>query len=133
SDQSWVAAPAGSVAVPGDITLSVDTSGMPPGQYFANIAAQIDGETRGELPVTLTVSGGEDRCAPVICSEIRVDLPWLLEFDSERGHLVDGNGLGTGFTYFDPPTHGTGYAPANLLVDPERGTLKIHTSPGIQY
>ena len=56
-------------------------------------------------------------CQPVACSEILVDLPYTLDFGSDHGqNIQDRNGVGTGFTYIDPPTNGTGYIPENLFV-----------------
>ena len=89
------------------------------------------------LVSTFTVStsdpnpGPDDRCAPVICSEIRVSLPFELEFSGDSGHLLDGLGVGTGFTYVLPSSKGVAYTPGNLFVDDSQSELGIQTSAGI--
>ena len=75
--------------------------------------------------------GGEDRCAPVICQQIKVALPLNLEFNADAGHLVDGLGVGTGFTYVLPSSHAAPYTKENLFIDPTRGQLGIKTTAGI--
>jgi glucose/arabinose dehydrogenase/N-acetylneuraminic acid mutarotase len=72
-------------------------------------------------------------CAPLACSEIRVGLPYTLGFSSDEGKIQDGNGVGTGFTYVDPPTNGTGYMPANLQVDQAAGVLKVTSTAGTAF
>ena len=70
-------------------------------------------------------------CQPLACSEILVDLPYRLDFDSDRGKIQAGNGLGTGFTYVDPPTNGSGYLPGNLLLETSPpGVLDVTTTAG---
>ena len=69
-------------------------------------------------------------CQPVACSEILVDLPYTLDFGSDHGQIQDRNGVGTGFTYIDPPTNGTGYIPENLFVNAPSGLLEETTTAG---
>jgi N-acetylneuraminic acid mutarotase/glucose/arabinose dehydrogenase len=71
-----------------------------------------------------------EACAPLACSEIRVGLPYTLDFSSDEGKIQDANGVGTGFTYVDPPTNGTGYIPSNLAVDTSAGVLNVTTTAG---
>ena len=66
--------------------------------------------------LALQAAPAQAACSPLACSEILVDLPNTLDFSSDHGKIVDGNGVGTGFTYVQPTTNGTGYIPANLLV-----------------
>jgi large repetitive protein len=73
----------------------------------------------------------DDRCAPVICNQIRVTLPFTLEFNGDAGHLLDALGVGTGFTYVLPSSNAPSYTKAKLLVDPSTGRLGITTTPGI--
>ena len=68
--------------------------------------------------------------APLACSEIRVGLPYTLDFSSDEGKIQDATGVGTGFTYVDPPTNGTGYIPSNLAVDNSAGVLNVTTTAG---
>jgi hypothetical protein len=70
-------------------------------------------------------------CAPLECSEVAVDAPYSLDFNEDHGGILDGNGVGTGFTYIDPPDAGGGYVPDALEV--AGGVLKIRTGPGIQW
>ena len=58
----------------------------------------------------------------------------MLDFASDHGKIQDANGFGTGFTYIDPPTNGTGYIPANLSVDTDPpGLLDITTTSGSAF
>jgi len=73
----------------------------------------------------------DDHCAPVICNQIKVGLPFELHFNTDAGHLVDGANVGTGFTYVLPSSHGAAYTKQNLFVDTTHGELGITTTPGI--
>jgi glucose/arabinose dehydrogenase/N-acetylneuraminic acid mutarotase len=68
---------------------------------------------------------------PLPCSEILVDLPYTLDFASDHGKVADRDGVGTGFTYVDPPTNGTGYIPDNLFADNPAGLLRVTTTAGL--
>jgi glucose/arabinose dehydrogenase/N-acetylneuraminic acid mutarotase len=62
-----------------------------------------------------------------------VQLPYELEWNSDQDHgkILDANGRGTGFTYVDQPTNGTGYIPQNLTVNTAgSGTLDIKATKG---
>jgi glucose/arabinose dehydrogenase/N-acetylneuraminic acid mutarotase len=84
------------------------------------------------VPILIgTTSAAAQSCGPLACSEILVDLPYQLDFESDHGKIVDQNGVGTGFTYVDPPTNGTGYIPQNLLMDTAAGELQLTTTAGL--
>jgi len=120
-------------SAPGVRTISVDTAGLAPGTYTATISAEAPGYSTASLPVTMEVSATAT-CSPLACSEILVSLPYELSFSQDSGKILDANGVGTGFTFVDPPTNGTGYIPQNLTVDfAASGTLKATTTAGIQY
>jgi glucose/arabinose dehydrogenase/N-acetylneuraminic acid mutarotase len=71
-------------------------------------------------------------CEPVACSEIRVALPYTLDFGSDAGKIKAEDGVGTGFTYVDPPDSGTGYVPADIsMATKAPGLLKIKGAAGI--
>jgi glucose/arabinose dehydrogenase/Ca2+-binding RTX toxin-like protein len=72
-------------------------------------------------------------CSPLACSEILVELPYALDFSSDHGKILDANGGGTGFTHVDQPTNGTGYIPANLLLDHGAGELDVTTTAGLNF
>jgi glucose/arabinose dehydrogenase/N-acetylneuraminic acid mutarotase len=67
------------------------------------------------------------------CSLIRVELPFDLNFNEDRGRLADNDGVGTGFPYIDPPDEGTGYRPELLDVNPVEGHLDVTTTDGIAF
>src|SRR6476661_5951075 len=69
-------------------------------------------------------------CQPLACDQILVDLPHTVDFSSDAGGVDDKNGIGTGFTYVDPPTNGTGYIPSKLDVDTGAGMLNLTTTGG---
>ena len=57
--------------------------------------------------------------------------PTTLDFADDHGKVPDRDGVGTGFTYVDPPTNGTGYIPDNLFADTATGALKVTTTAGL--
>ena len=85
------------------------------------------------LPAGSAKAAGCTNISPLPCSDVLVAFPYQLDFGSDAGKILDGNGVGTGFTMVDPPTNGTGYLPANLAVDTAAGTLKITTTKGIAF
>ena len=63
------------------------------------------------LLVVLAGSANAAGCtniSPLPCSDVLVAFPYQLDFGSDAGKILDGNGVGTGFTMVDPPTNGTG-------------------------
>ncbi len=114
-------------------TLNVDASGLQPGAYTATVTAAGDGVAAATTTVTLDVAAATT-CSPLACSEILVHAPYTLDFATDAGKIVDGAGVGTGFTYIDQPTNGTGYIPANLRVDTSgTGTLNVTTTKGLMF
>jgi hypothetical protein len=65
---------------------------------------------------------------PLPCSELLVELPYSLSFTSDSGKIVDTAGVGTGLTFVDPPSNGSGYLPAKLRVN--AGRLQLTTTAG---
>jgi large repetitive protein len=109
--------------------LPFNTSGLSIGSHTITAAVDKNGGGTQVLNGAFTVSGAT--CGPVACEDIRVDLPYLLDFGSNHGYLQDRNGVGTGFTWVDRPSNGTGYDPSKLLVDAASGTLRIDTTAGL--
>src|SRR5918994_708985 len=70
-------------------------------------------------------------CTGATCGAVA--LPYALDFSGDRGGLDDRNGVGTGFTIVDQPSHGTGYLPDLLHVDTAAGKLGLQTTAGIAY
>jgi hypothetical protein len=70
-------------------------------------------------------------CSALPCAELVAPLPYELDFGSNHGGVPDRHGVGTGFTYVDPPQTGGGFEPGRLLTGD--GTLRITTGPGIAY
>ena len=101
---------------PGVRTLNVDTFGLQPGTYTANVTAQGDGVEAATTTVTMEVTAAAT-CSPLACSEILVQAPYSLDWTEDHGKILDGTGKGTGFTYIDQPTNATGYIPSKLAVD----------------
>jgi len=84
--------------------------------------------------IFLMSSAGASTCSALPCAEVLVGLPYRLDFGQDHGKILDGDGVGTGFTYIDPPTNATGYIPRNLTVHTATpGTLDITTTQGIMY
>src|SRR6266545_4758280 len=55
-------------------------------------------------------------------------LPFLLDFSSDRGEVVDKDGQGTGFTRVQTNKLGTQYQPALIDLDTTAGVLKLTTT-----
>ncbi len=136
----------GTVSAPDDQVLEFDTTGLSPGTYTTRVSATSSkrgSDSRGvaatssevgsdTLLVSMTVE--DSTCSPVPCSEVKVDLPFELDFTEDHGNLLDGAGVGTGFTWVDQPKKSTGYIPSNLAMDTTApGTLNITTTAGIAY
>jgi len=95
------------------------------------ITAAIDQATGTSVTsATMTVSNDTSSCTPVPCSQVRVRLPYSLDWSTDHGGIADKKGVGTGFTWIDRPTNGTGYIPNNL--DVTGGRLVITTTKGVQ-
>ncbi len=127
----WLTIPQPTGTTPQSVTLLADPD-QPAGEYTATMVAGAPGYTTGVFNVTMLI-GSASECTPIPCDQIRVDLPYTLDFDSAHGFAVDGNGVGTGFTHIDQPSNGTGYIPQNLSVDTAAGVLRLTTTSGLQY
>ena len=136
---------------PQERVISLNAGKLAPGNYRATLRATAPGYRAGEVSIELTVTKGNasprqigarqastqavtssSSCYPLDCSQIRVQLPYNLEFNQDQGKILDGNGVGTGFTYIDQPSNGTGYIPQRITVNTsDSGTLNILTTAGI--
>jgi large repetitive protein len=79
--------------------------------------SQFPGEVLSELP----------------CEAVKVATPFAADFTGAGTFGVpDGAGLPSGFSMVLPSSNGSGYLPANLALDIERGELAVSTTAGIQ-
>ncbi len=69
------------------------------------------------------------RCALVPCSEVKVRAPYTLDWSEDHRGIKDSAGAGTGFTWLDKPSAGTGYIPSNLTIS--GGRLNVRTTKGL--
>lgn len=113
--------------------LPFDTKTVTEGQHTITARVTRSSGVQELAHATFTVSNPLPGCSPVPCEQVRVDLPHELEFSRDRAGILDANGIGTGFTWLDWPSNGTGYIPANLAIDGGTGTLNITTTNGLQY
>ena len=93
--------------------------------------------------VLCALTGHSQACSLVStlpCSQVRVDLPYVLDFSGSQGGLADRSGVGTGFTMADPPSAPLsapsnpavpGYEPSLLQI--VSGRLQVTTTAGITY
>ena len=72
-------------------------------------------------------------CDPLPCNLALSELPVDLNFNEDRGRILDNEGVGTGFTWVDAPAEGSGYLPSLLDVDPIDGHLDVTTTQGIAF
>jgi N-acetylneuraminic acid mutarotase len=128
----WLEIAPVSGTTPDTLTVLVDPVGEPPGIHTGSVTVSAPGYVNDVLTVSMQVGDPGD-CAPVACSQILVDAPYVLTFDEDHGQIHDAAGIGTGFTYIDEPTNGAGYIPGNLTMDTTAGVLAITTTPGLQY
>src|SRR5205823_12834853 len=56
------------------------------------------------------------------------NLPFVLDFDSDRGELLDKDGQGTGFTRVQANKNGNQYQPGLIDLDTTAGVLKLKTT-----
>ncbi len=158
ADVPWITFDGADAAfAPDTHTITINSDGLAPGSYKAQLTATAEQFQSATIPVRLRVTNiansspsgatAESQralaavnelvmamtvCSPLPCAEILIDLPYILGFDQDHGKIQDGNGNGTGFTYISQPTTGTGYIPANLQVDTSgQGTISITTTNGI--
>jgi len=116
--------------------------------YYVVIAVDAnDGESEASNTADATPDSAiATPCPPIStlpCSQVPVNLPYVLTFDGTDGRLDDTNGVGTGFTMVDPPsarlseddpvsnTDVPGYEPTQLEIT--GGQLIITANKGIQY
>lgn len=132
TNMPWLSASPTSGTTPQSIQVSVDSAGMVVGNYNAILTITSAGNSNVDVPVTLSLQS-DDKCAPVACSDVRVELPYQLTFTEGQGFYMDSNGWGTGFTWIDEPSAGTGYIPGNLSMNFLQGVLNLTTTSGIQF
>lgn len=130
-DADWLTVSPTSGATPSTVTISADSTGLTDGIYTAIVTASAGDLRPGELVVELAV--GNPDCYPLACEQVLVELPYELDFSFDGQKILDGNGLGTGFSYIDQPSKGTGYIPENLTLDTEAGLLRVTTTSGLAY
>src|SRR3954466_6718517 len=75
------------------------------------------------MPVLETLEGRRLFSATTIQS-----LPFILDFGSDRGEVLDKDGQGTGFTRVQTNKLGTEYQPALIDLDTAGGVLKLTTT-----
>jgi N-acetylneuraminic acid mutarotase len=130
----WLTVAPTSGTSPASVTITANTAGLASGTYNAVVTASAPGFVTDTTAVTLTVgSGGGTVCTPLPCSEILVDLAYVLDWNQDHGKITDATGIGTGFTYIDKPSSGTGYIPSRVTVDIPTGTLRILTTAGLAF
>lgn len=129
----WLTVNPLSGTTPGTISLAADASSLSPGTYLTQISASSTGYASANLVITLNVAGIVDKCAPLDCEDILIELPYVLDFTVDHMMIPDAGGVGTGFTYIDQPTNGTGYIPSNIWNNTSAGLLEITTTPGLAF
>lgn len=132
TNMPWLHANPTSGTTPQGIDISVDSSGMATGNYSAIVTLTSPTSASVDIPVTMALSSN-DKCAPVPCGDVRVSLPYQLTFTEGQGYFPDKNGWGTGFTWIDKPSNGTGFISENLEMNFYQGVLQFTTTAGIQY
>ncbi|MEX2378376.1 MAG: kelch repeat-containing protein [Dehalococcoidia bacterium] len=109
----------------------LDTTELSSGSHTITANLTLDGGGTQTLHATFNVDNSGGDCSPVPCGEIRVNLPYELSFIEDAGGVWDRDQMGTGFTYIDQPTNGTGYVPALIDVETPPGVLRVTTTEGL--
>jgi hypothetical protein len=134
SNVAWASVMPASGVAPENFTVTLKPEGLLSGQHQGALTISSDSLTSKVLPLSLLVNGeGGDACAPAVCSEIRVALPYKLDFSTNAGHLEDKSNRGTGFTYVMPSTKATAFAPSKVNASLAKGLLRLTTTNGIMY
>lgn len=131
SDAAWLTTIPQSGITPDDLTININTNTLTEGIHEGRLTISASTYAPLELIVNVTISEN-NKCAPVTCSDIKVSLPYELNFDADAGHIVDINSIGTGFTYIQPSSDG-GLLTNNIEIDTSTGLLNLTTTKGIQY
>ncbi len=132
TDSNWLTTSSASGFTPEDITINIDTNTLALGSHQGVLT--ISANTFETIFVTVNVDISEtNKCAPVICSDIKVTLPYELNFNNDDGHILDKNTIGSGFTYIQTSTNGGGLLSDNFEVDIASGVLNLTTTQGIQF
>ncbi|WP_024461935.1 kelch repeat-containing protein [Marinimicrobium sp. LS-A18] len=132
SSATWLTLEGTSGTTPETVTLKVDSAGLALGLHQAELTLTAGGYAPTKVTVTVEVTDA-NVCSPVDCSEIRVELPYVLEFDEDRGGVEDIYNGGTGFTYVLPSSKINAYLPENMELDTFGGVLDITSSSGILH
>lgn len=128
----WLTATPANGTSPSDVQVAVDATGLAIGNYQAILTLTPTSYPPVDVPVSFSLISN-DKCAPVVCEEVRIELPYQLSFSESQGHLMDRNGWGTGFTWIDLPSQSSGYLPENLEMKFLEGTLELTTTSGIAF
>src|SRR5437016_11557165 len=75
------------------------------------------------MPIIETLEGRQLFSASTIQS-----LPFLLDFSTDKGELLDKDGQGTGFTRVQANKLGSEYQPSLIDLDTTAGVLKLTTT-----
>ncbi len=134
SNVPWASASPATGTAPESLAVRLDPAGLSSGKYTGALTITSSILESTVVPLSMVVDGGDsDACAPVICSEIRVTLPYVLDFNADAGHLNDKSGKGTGFTYVMPSTNTAAYVPLNIETSFGDGLLRLNTTNGIMH
>lgn len=134
SNVAWASATPTAGAAPENVTVTLRPNGLDVGKHQGSLTISSSIFGAKVLPLSLVINEvNSDACAPVICSEIRVSLPYKLDFSADTGHLKDKSGQGTGFTYLMPATNTTAYEPFNIDMSASDGLLRLTTTNGIMH
>ncbi len=122
---------------PISVLVQVNTSGLTPGSYNAEVTLQANGYLTTRVPISLVINdngggGSGDLCGLTPCESIRVTLPYRLDFDQTAGGLDDGRGQGTGFTYLMESSQG-GYLPGLIDLNTQTERLTLTTTQGLNF
>lgn len=129
TDAPWLSVSPASGKAPRTVTVSADPAALAPDTYTGQVTATASTGNVVQLAVFFTVQS--NACQPVACGDIRVDLPYVVDFSEEHGFYQDANGLGTGFTAVQPTSKGEGYLPGKLAITRTPGHLAVKTTAGL--
>lgn len=129
SNVAWLVASPSSGTTPSTVTITATPGTLTQGSYSGVLTVTGAGTATATVPVTYVLGAGSS-CAPIACELIKVPTPTALDFRGGEGGILDGTGVGTGFTTYLRTGSGGGYLPANLVDETTSGELRIATTIG---
>ena len=116
-------------SLPDGTALPYATTRLPNGPHTVTVAVtRATGVTTSTANFTVS-NTASNKCLLVPCADVKITTPYALDWTEDHEFIKDKNNIGTGFTWLDRPSKGTGYIKNNLDIN--SGKLNITTTRGL--